>query len=123
MVLITSAKTVNAKVFLFVVLGSLLSETWGKGEGFLSFENHKQAGVPNPLKLFFSSDTFETDQELEAAMQQALGHGHGLTEEEGAKKTAQISAMFETMPKNMYGKVGRDTMAYMVSRYFGEQYG
>jgi hypothetical protein len=58
------------------------------------------------------------EQELDAALREALGHGHGLE-----VKTAAIATMFQTMPKNMYGRVGRDGMRHMVYRYFGEHFG
>ena len=54
---------------------------------------------------------------------EALGLGHGLTKEQQDLKTAQISPMFKTMPKNMAGRVGRDAVLYMAQRYFGAQHG
>merc|ERR1719183_1013349 len=60
---------------------------------------------------------------LEAALKEALGYGHGLNERELQAKTAKILPMFQTMPKNMQGRVGRDAMQYMVARYFGHEHG
>jgi hypothetical protein len=57
-------------------------------------------------------------QELDVTLREALVHGHGLE-----VTTAAIETMFQTMPKNMYGRVGRDGMRYMVYRYYGEHFG
>jgi len=31
--------------------------------------------------------------------------------------------MFESMPKNVHGRISRDAMQYMVQRYFGHEHG
>merc|ERR1719159_2164186 len=63
------------------------------------------------------------DQELGYALMEALGHGHGLSLEELDAKTTRVRAMFETMPKNGYGRINRDALEYMVLRYFGAEHG
>ena len=41
---------------------------------------------------------------------EAMGHGHGLDGAQLEAKTAQIRHTLSTMPKNLYGRVGRDAM-------------
>ena len=48
-------------------------------------------------------------QELEQALQEALGHGHGIVDEGKMEaRRARILPMFESMPKNMRGAVNRE---------------
>jgi len=49
-------------------------------------------------------------QEVEEALIEAMGHGHGLDGAQLEAKTAQIRHTLSTMPKNLYGRVGRDAM-------------
>jgi hypothetical protein len=121
MMALVTRSTPCAKIFFFLLSTSFLSGTWVKADSFLG---HK--GGFGRLSGYIPSrflNTFNVEQELESALREALGLGHGLTEEAAETKTGQVNTMFQTMPKNMYGRVGRDAMQYMVSRYFGEHYG
>merc|ERR1719487_2647877 len=62
-------------------------------------------------------------QEMDSALTEVMGHGHGVDRAQMEAKSAQILPMFESMPKNMYGHVGLDAVQYMVHRYFGLRHG
>merc|ERR1719478_1461192 len=62
-------------------------------------------------------------EELNGVLTEALGHGHGLNGQEQEKLKEEIQPMFDSMPKNVYGRVSRNAMLYMVQRYFGHEHG
>jgi len=90
------------------------------GFGSSSFRAFRGGG---PGSLGASLNLSVVDQELGHALFEALGHGHGLSPEEMEAKTARMRPMFESMPKNIYGRIGRDAMEYMIARYFGAEHG
>merc|ERR550514_595448 len=63
------------------------------------------------------------EQELNEALAEAMGHGHGVQKEQMEAKREVLRPMFESMPKNLWGKIDRDAMQYMVRRYFGGEHG
>ena len=94
MATITSGKTVPAKIFLSEVLGNPLSETWVKGDGVLF---HRGFGMPSAWRALFPSNSFQSELELQAVVREALGHGHWITEEEGANHSKLVDEVLTYM--------------------------
>merc|ERR550514_5424 len=64
-------------------------------------------------------------KELDAALEEALGAGHGQVDMKMEERRARILPMFESMPKlnPANGTVSREAVQYMVHRYFGQAHG
>eukprot|EP00746_Dinoflagellata_sp_MGD_P167051 gnl/MRDRNA2_/MRDRNA2_97373_c0_seq1.p1 gnl/MRDRNA2_/MRDRNA2_97373_c0~~gnl/MRDRNA2_/MRDRNA2_97373_c0_seq1.p1 ORF type:complete len:574 (+),score=119.32 gnl/MRDRNA2_/MRDRNA2_97373_c0_seq1:79-1800(+) len=60
--------------------------------------------------------------DLENAMSDAMGHGHGVDHSRLLEMRTYLSAMFESLPKNSYGRVERSMVRYALHRYFAEKY-
>lgn len=60
--------------------------------------------------------------DLENAMADAMGHGHGIEHTKLLEIRTYLSKMFESLPKNSYGRVERSMVRYALHRYFAERY-
>jgi hypothetical protein len=60
--------------------------------------------------------------DLERAMSDAMGHGHGVDHGRLLQIRGYLSPMFESLPKNAHGRVERSMVRYALHRYFAEKY-
>jgi len=67
------------------------------------------------------ADMVRTD--LERAMADALGHGHGVEHSRLLQIRGYLSTLFQSLPKNSHGRIERSMVRYALHRYFAERYG
>lgn len=60
--------------------------------------------------------------DLEMAMADALGHGHGVEHSRLLDIRKYLSILFDSLPKNSYGRVERSMVRYALHRYFAEKF-
>jgi hypothetical protein len=112
------ASSTNSSRCLFLILAAVcVSVAWGKS-GFLQTNGLGHTAFQRRM-----NNMDAVREELDGVLKEALGLGHGLSDSEQEAKKAQILPMFDTMPKDMSGRVTRDAMHYMVQRYFGAEHG
>jgi len=52
-----------------------------------------------------------------------MGAGHGVGQAQLEATAAKIRPTFDALPKNVYGHIGRESLRYLVHRYFASEHG
>merc|ERR1719231_1844533 len=60
--------------------------------------------------------------DLQKAMSQAMGEGHGVHGERLMQVREFLSRIFMTLPKNSHGRIERNMLRYTLHRYFAQRY-
>lgn len=60
--------------------------------------------------------------DLQKAMSEAMGEGHGVHGERLMQVREFLSRIFRTLPKNSYGRIERSMLRYTLHRYFAQRY-
>jgi len=66
------------------------------------------------------AETIRSD--LEQAVAEAMGQGHGVEQSRLLEIREYLSNMFKSLPKNSYGRVEKSMVRYALHRYFAEKY-
>jgi len=69
----------------------------------------------------FDSQTIRS--EVAAALQEALGHGHGVTPQILSRIEGSLGPILYALPKNEHGRWGEEALRYAVHRYFEREHG
>merc|ERR1719329_1443505 len=60
--------------------------------------------------------------DLQKAMSDAMGEGHGVQGERLMEVRECLSRIFLTLPKNSHGRIERPMLRYALHRYFAQRY-
>jgi len=106
-VAVPSAFAMASSLKVFCWLSAIAILPWSSnGQGFLGYNPKLNAALAR--------------EQIEDAIGEAFGSGHGIESEQLKVINSTIAPMFAVMPKNSEGRIGTGMMRHAVHRYFGE---